>query len=157
MPNGKTGFVVKYADYNDEKNIREKIIEKSMLFLGVPYLWGGNSAYGFDCSGFVQSIFKYFGFELERDTSLQIKNSYLKVIKPSKAKIGDLVYFFINNVINHVGILIDDSKIIHASGNVMIENIQDVLDRLKLNKDSKIDFEIYSVKKLIKRRVNYER
>tara|TARA_B000000609_G_C24180468_1_gene357756 strand:+ start:53 stop:850 length:798 start_codon:yes stop_codon:yes gene_type:complete len=157
MPNGKTGFVVKYADYNDEKNIREKIIEKSMLFLGVPYLWGGNSAYGFDCSGFVQSIFKYFGFELERDTSLQIKNSYLKVIKPSKAKVGDLVYFFINNVINHVGILIDDSKIIHASGNVMIENIQDVLDRLKLNKDSKIDFEIYSVKKLIKRRVNYER
>ena len=61
---------------------------------------------------------------------MQIKNSYLKVIKPSKAKVGDLVYF-LNNVINHVGILIDDSKIGHASENVMIENIQDVLDRLK--------------------------
>ena len=157
MPDGKSGFATKFINSNDEKNIREKIIEKSILFLGVPYLWGGSSAYGFDCSGFVQSIFKYFGFELERDTSLQIKNNYLKVIEPPNAKKGDLIYFFINNVINHVGILIDSNRLIHASGNVLIENIEDVVDRLKLNKNCKIDFEFRSVKKLIKSRVNYER
>ena len=157
MPDGKAGYVTKCINYNGEKNIREKIIDKSMLFLGVPYLWGGSSAYGFDCSGFVQSIFKYFGFELERDTSLQVKNKYLKQIESYDSKKGDLIYFLINDIVNHVGIIINNTKIIHSSGNVLIENIHDVIDRLKFKKDCKISIEFYSVEKLINSRVNYER
>ena len=157
LPNNKIGFIINEFDISDELEIREKIIEKSKMFLGVPYLWGGSSASGFDCSGFVQSILKYFGIDFERDTFLQIKNNLIDEIDICSVKKADLMYFYINNVINHVGIMIDDKRMIHSSGSILIESVDEVVNRLILNKDSKVSTKLFSIERLIENRNNYDR
>jgi len=95
---------------------RQKIVEYAKKFLGVKYVYGGSSPKGFDCSGFVQYVFKNFNINLERVAANQAK--YGTKVDKSKLKPGDLVFFDTNgghNYINHVGIYIGDGKFIHAS------------------------------------------
>ena len=153
----KIGCIEDSSGSSSKQEIREGIIEKSKMFLGVPYLWGGSSASGFDCSGFVQSILKYFGVDFERDTSLQIKNNLINEIDIHSIKKADLIYFYINDVINHVGFMIDGVRMIHSSGSVLIESVEDVVDRLKLYKDSKVRTKLFSIDRLIENRNNYDR
>ena len=157
LPDNKIGCIEDSSGSSSEQEIREEIIEKSKMFLGVPYLWGGSSASGFDCSGFVQSVLKYFGVSFERDTSLQIKNNLINEIDMYSIKKADLIYFYINDVINHVGFMIDGIRMIHSSGSVLIESVEDVVDRLKLYKDSKVRTKLFSIERLIENRNNYDR
>jgi hypothetical protein len=100
-----------------------KAIEKSARFyLGAPYLWGGKCHFGIDCSGFVQQVYKMNGIKLPRDAWQQGECGSLTDFADSLP--GDLVFF--NNPqgrIVHVGILMEQGKIIHASGEVRIDNI----------------------------------
>jgi hypothetical protein len=100
----------------------EAIISTAKSFLNAPYLWGGKSVLGIDCSGLVQVCFSIYGIQLPRDANQQAEKGML--INLQDAKSGDLA-FFENAVgkITHVGILIDHSTIIHASGKVKIEKI----------------------------------
>ena len=157
LSENKIGYIEDRSGSGSEQDIREEIIEKSKMFLGVPYLWGGSSASGFDCSGFVQSILKYYGVDFERDTSLQIKNNLINEIDIYSIKKADLIYFYINDVINHVGFMIDGIRMIHSSGSVLIESVEDVVDRLKLYKDSKVRTKLFSIDRLIENRNNYDR
>jgi cell wall-associated NlpC family hydrolase len=97
------------------------IVAKS--FLNTPYLWGGRTHYGIDCSGFTQAVFKLRGFDLKRDAWMQAEQGTV-VDFLAEAKLGDLAFF--NNSegkITHVGIMLNNEQIIHASGRVKIDRI----------------------------------
>lgn len=99
------------------------IKERAALFLNTPYLWGGRSVFGIDCSGFSQMIFRFFNIPLLRDAYLQATQGEV-VGFLQEARCGDLAFF--DNAegrITHVGILLNDHEIIHSSGNVRIDKI----------------------------------
>ena len=99
------------------------IIEDAMLFLSAPYLWGGKTPFGIDCSGFIQIIFKVNGVELLRDSGQQASQGE-SISLVEEALPGDLVFFDNDEgVITHVGLMIEKDKIIHASGKVRIDSI----------------------------------
>ena len=101
---------------------KNSIIENSLKFLNSPYLWGGRTPYGIDCSGFSQQVYKLNGFQLPRDASQQALQG--KEVKLEKAKPGDLA-FFGEKKITHVGIIIDSNKIVHAFGCVRIDYLNE--------------------------------
>ncbi len=102
---------------------RQKIIEYAHLFLNVPYLWGGKSFFGIDCSGFVQLVYKVAGFTLPRDAAQQMEHgSLISFIEQSEP--ADLAFFDNDEgQIVHIGIILSDNKIIHASGKIRIDSI----------------------------------
>jgi hypothetical protein len=103
----------------------DNVIGNAMFFQHAPYLWGGRTLFGTDCSGFVQIVYKMAGVKLQRDASQQALEGstvhFLPEVKP-----GD-VAFFDNDEgrIIHVGILLNNKEIIHASGQVRIDPIDD--------------------------------
>lgn len=93
-------------------------------YLSSPYQWGGKSPFGIDCSGLVQMVFKINGFRLQRDASQQVKQG--KAVPFKEIQSGDLVFFKNKEEkIVHVGIFIGDDKIIHASGKVRIDHLNE--------------------------------
>jgi hypothetical protein len=112
-------------DGNKISGIQEKskIITTALRFLNSPYLWGGRTPFGIDCSGFTQMVYKLNGYKLERDSHLQAKQgSPLSFIEESEP--GDLAFFDNKEgEITHVGIIMENNKIIHASGKVRIDRI----------------------------------
>ena len=91
---------------------RQEIVDFAMQFEGNPYVYGGTSlTNGADCSGFMMSVFKEFGYELPRVAAAQYESSQKKEL--SDIEVGDLVFYGSN--IYHVGLYIGDEKIIHAS------------------------------------------
>ena len=107
----------------DQKKIASEVIASAKFYLNAPYLWGGRSPFGIDCSGFTQLVFKQFGFPLKRDTYLQAEQGTL-VNFLEEAKAGDLAFFDNDSGrIIHVGIMVNNSQIIHASGKVRIDSM----------------------------------
>lgn len=106
-------------------NLRLQIIATAKFFQNAPYLWGGRHVLGIDCSGFTQIVFKMMGIKLKRDASQQVEQGaivdFLAEVQP-----GD-VAFFDNEEgkIIHVGIMLNPQEIIHASGKVRIDKIDD--------------------------------
>ena len=94
-------------------------------FLNTPYLWGGKSVFGIDCSGFAQQVFKLFGVRLLRDAYLQAEQG-MAVPSLQVSKAGDLAFFQNEKGrITHVGIILNDRKIVHASGRVRVDSIDE--------------------------------
>ena len=103
--------------------IRNLLIEHAYMYLHTPYLWGGRSPFGIDCSGFTQMVYKLCGITLQRDSSLQAEQG-TAIAFIEEAEAGDLAFFENeDNKIIHVGIVLNQQKIIHASGEVRIDLI----------------------------------
>jgi len=102
---------------------KEQIVITAFHYLNAPYLWGGKTPFGIDCSGFTQMVYKLNGHKLLRDASQQstqgISLSFIEESEP-----GDLAFFDNDEgTIVHVGIILKDNYIIHAHGKVRIDRL----------------------------------
>ncbi len=89
-----------------------KVVTLAMKYLGVPYVWGGSSPGGFDCSGLVKYVYAKVGVPLPHSSRMQF--SYGKPVSRGELQVGDLVFFF--TPIQHVGIYIGNGRMINATG-----------------------------------------
>jgi cell wall-associated NlpC family hydrolase len=101
----------------------QELVAFARSYLNTPYLWGGRSSFGIDCSGFSQQVYKLAGYALLRDASQQATQGEV-VGFLQEARCGDLAFFDNEEGrITHVGILLNSEEIIHAAGRVRIDKI----------------------------------
>ncbi len=109
-----------------QENLKYAIDSLSKIavqYINTPYFWGGRSPFGIDCSGFVQTVYKQCGVQLKRDAWQQAEQGSL-VSFLEEAVCGDLAFFDNDEgKIIHVGMMLDNNKIIHSSGKVRIDSI----------------------------------
>ncbi|MFA5803285.1 MAG: C40 family peptidase [Melioribacteraceae bacterium] len=136
-PDGRIAFIEKnncenFITWLNKNNPTETdIVSTSQLFMGIPYLWGGTSAKGMDCSGFTKTVYFLNGIVLPRDASQQVNTGILVDTQNGFDNLhpGDLLFFGFHATdstkerVTHVGICIGDLKFIHASGRVKINSL----------------------------------
>ena len=107
----------------NKKLDKSYLLKTAFMYLNAPYLWGGKTPFGIDCSGFTQMVYKLCGYQLLREAKQQAtQGEVLSFIEESEP--GDLAFFDNNEgVITHVGIIMKDNYIIHAHGKVRIDRI----------------------------------
>ena len=133
LPDGRSGYVLnqKWLGFNQWKDTvaltGNRMIETGETFLGFPYLWGGTSSKGIDCSGFAKTVCFLNGVILERDASQQANHGLAIDITSGWDKLqkGDLLFFGSKQPyrVVHVGIYKGDSEVIHSSGYVQISSL----------------------------------
>ncbi len=120
IPENETFFSIGSSQFVLEENNSpdlESVIDFAIDYLNTPYLWGGKSPFGIDCSGITQVIYRFFGWNLPRDCYEQIDHGL--EINFEDLQAGDLAYFKNKTgKVTHVGILDGNGGIIHASGHV---------------------------------------
>ncbi|MEJ2881831.1 C40 family peptidase [Pedobacter sp. GR22-6] len=120
---GEEMFKVNFEPLQVSATMQKDIIGMAQFFQNTAYLWGGKNLFGMDCSGFTQIVFKLNGISLKRDAWQQAEQGetvdFLQEVQP-----GD-VAFFDNEEgrITHVGIMLNSTEIIHASGKVRIDKL----------------------------------
>ncbi|APG60774.1 C40 family peptidase [Christiangramia salexigens] len=136
-PDGRAAYLLKeeaeiYSKWlKGIESSSEKLVETSEKLMGLPYLWGGTSAKGVDCSGFTKTIFFMNGMVVPRDASQQVREGKLVDSKGDfdKLKVGDLLFFgrpatdTTSEKVVHVGMWIGNNEFIHSSGDVHISSM----------------------------------
>jgi len=104
---------------------KELLLTNAKVFVGTPYLWGGRTRFGIDCSGFVQLLFKEMGIVLKRDAKDQVLQGQ-EVSAIAEVVAGDLAFFAnASGKVTHVGLLDGEGRIIHSSGQVRVDSVDE--------------------------------
>jgi hypothetical protein len=122
LPDGMKGKTNALIGKITDSPRRCDIVKIARQFLGITYMWGGKTTYGFDCSGYVQTIFNSVGIDLPRDASDQVKFLETHTIEFSEILPGDLLFFKVGNAVDHVAIFIGNNEYIHSRGFVRISS-----------------------------------
>jgi cell wall-associated NlpC family hydrolase len=128
LPDGKTGYLKSRSLEpipRRRRPARDRLAATGLRFLGIPYLWGGSTPKGFDCSGLIQRIFRLNGALLPRDSDLQAGFGRLKPEgDPEKLRTGDLMFFGASaESITHVAMTLPDGLFLHAHGQVRVGSL----------------------------------
>jgi hypothetical protein len=134
VPLGASLSFLEHADINTQqflfeglkvsgRNPKQSVVDTAFMYLNAPYLWGGKTPFGIDCSGLTQMVYKLNGHTILRDASQQAtQGEALSFIEESEP--GDLAFFDNEEGrIIHVGIIMEDNHIIHAHGKVRIDRL----------------------------------
>lgn len=137
-----------YTITSEQKTVKQDdLAYMSRQFLNVPYLWGGRIAFGMDCSGFVQALYKTIGIQLQRDAYQQAEMG-TAIAFLEETQTGDLAFFDnAEGKITHVGMLLDSHTIIHASGRVRIDPIDSY--GILNNEDKNYSHKLRIIKRII--------
>jgi gamma-D-glutamyl-L-lysine dipeptidyl-peptidase len=128
LPGGRSGFI-REEQLAERRRPgapdRGRLVERAMRFAGIPYLWGGTTPKGFDCSGLVQRVFRMEGISLPRDSDMQALVGDL-VPKEDAARLapGDLLFFGEGGRVSHVAISMGGDLYVHSSGEVRISSLR---------------------------------
>ena len=131
--------------FEDFRNDRNNLLANASKLIGIPYLWGGTSSKGFDCSGFTKTIYGMNGFNIPRDASQQIKEGITvdSLGIWTNLEEGDLMFFGYERDgrlrIDHVAMWIGNNKFIQASKNVRVNSVI----------ENSVDYDEYHMKKYI--------
>ena len=90
------------------------VVATTQRFLGLPYLWGGTSGFGFDCSGLVEMAYRLHGIVIPRDADAQARSG--RAVARSALRPGDLVFFASSGAVHHVGMYVGGGRMLHAPG-----------------------------------------
>lgn len=132
LPDGGEGYI-QSGDITLDQTLltREEVCKLAERFLGLPYTWGGRSSFGYDCSGFVQMLYRQMGVALPRNSRQQQKWEGFKKIAIEELSPGDLIFFgTAEDQISHVGMYLGNQKFIHTSAaeNMPYLRISDLTD-----------------------------
>ena len=132
LPDGRRGYVLSkhlapLAVNNPQKVKAEQILDVAYQLMGIPYLWGGNSAKGCDCSGFTQTVFKANGIQLPRDARQQalIGKEIIPAADFSNVEPGDLLFFGKGRRITHVALSVGGYRFIHQDSEVRLTSLDE--------------------------------
>ncbi len=126
LPDGRTGFV-KTSHVRDENGPglsanQENLVKLAKRFIGIPYHWGGTSTKGFDCSGFVQTVFRILDVVMPRDAAEMALQG--EEIPAAELQVGDLLFFGkTTRRITHVALSLGGALYIHADGMVHLNSL----------------------------------
>ncbi|MBN1164176.1 MAG: C40 family peptidase, partial [Candidatus Krumholzibacteriota bacterium] len=125
LPGGREGYIAAGAVgelYRDSPR-RDRLLDRVKRFAGIPYLWGGTSPKGFDCSGLVKRVFLMVGVELPRDSDQQAKRGEpIPREKVDEVRPGDLLFFGEGGQVTHVAIGLGGGRFYHAFGDVRVNS-----------------------------------
>lgn len=143
--NGSVFTVERKLKTNSHLPLKLRLQRLALTFMNMPYLWGGRSFMGIDCSGFVQSVFKANGIHIPRDSSQQLLCG--KEIDFNDRQPCDLVFLSKpdSDSVTHVGMMLEKGLLIHASGKVRTDH----LDSMFLNMDGKPCYRVVAVKRIL--------
>lgn len=136
LPDGTRAWVqkgdgdIREAPWTWPRRPVEDLVALSKRFIGLPYTWGGTSPFGFDCSGFVQLVYRMNGLPILRDADIQMTSSGLLEVPKGEERAGDLIFFGrALDRISHVGMMIDAEYFINATTSdapiVQIDRLKD--------------------------------